>query len=395
MFDSDKISRRNALRTIGAGASAQLSIGLAAGKTREREHRLGFDEINEEVQKEWQSIMRRHGKIVDTEHAASGKNGKTYSSKRLSSAMESRNNDQSVMIQRLKFEDGYTAKVMTAIDRDIRSNGGKFIKKIDNRRFKTVLSSGDVKTLEQNQQEARASRDSIKDADFAASSNPSEQHSVRLSESASLSIASNSYDFSATEAEDGDSAENCLGPCVAQGVNWATDVDEADNRCGVSVLDAVVSIEANAYAEVYTLFDNDVKTGDFDITFDGYTRGTVSSLGMAAGVEFLGFVRNLDNDVTDAVSLGTLDSTWYDYLETIDAQWGPGDGAGPGDDAPYTDYEFSPELNEGDTYALGIRMEVDLANLSLPGAITINFTDTDNPLDEDFGMAYNVIGVDW
>jgi hypothetical protein len=216
-----------------------------------------------------------------------------------------------------------------------------------------------------------------------------------LADKTNFSGGSSGYDYAATDAEDGNSAQNCPGPCSIQGINWATDTDEADNRCGVTVVDAVVSIEADAYAEVYTTANNNVKTGDFDITFDGYTKGTVSSLGMAAGTDFLGVVKNLDTGESDAIHLGTLSSKWYDVVDLIDEQWGPGDGAGPGDDAPYTDYEFTTELTEGDTYAFGIRMNVNLANLSLPGSITINFTDTDNPLDAGYGMSYDVIGADW
>lgn len=391
MSDTPRLKRRTALRTIGLGATAQLGFGLVAGDTAEGEQRLEIDDINEEVQKAWQSTVRRHGEVVDTEYAAIGPTNVAHSSKRLASvAKANRDDGRSMMIQRLEFEDGYTAEVTTAMDRD----GSTFLKKINDQRFKTILSSDDVGSLKQNQREKVVAH-SERDADFAASANPSKNQVADLSKKSTLSATSSHYDYSATEADDGDSDRNCPGPCWVQGINWATDVDEDDNRCGVTVTDAAVSIEADAYAEVYTLVDNDMKTGDFDITFDGYTAGTVSSLGMAAGTDFLGFVRNVDKDTQDSIHLGTLSSDWYDAVDIIDEQWGPGDGAGPGDDAPYTDYEFTTELIEGDTYAFGIRMAVDLANLSLPGAITINFTDTSNPLDKGFGMSYNVIGADY
>lgn len=391
MSDNHHVKRRTALRAIGLGATAQLGIGLVAGDTAEREQRLGIDDINEEVQKAWRSTVRRHGEIVDTEYAAVGPADVAHSSKRLASvAKANRDDGRSMMIQRLEFEDGYTAEVTTAMDRD----GGTFLKKIDDQRFKTTLSPDDVRSLKQNQREKVVAH-SERDADFAASANPSKNQVADLSKKSTLSAASSHYDYSATEADDGDSDQDCFGPCLVQGVNWATDVDEDDNRCGVTVLDAVVSVEANAYAEVYTLANNNVKTGDFDITFDGYTAGTVSSLGMASGTDFIGFVRNVDKGTQDAIHLGTLSSDWYDVVDIIDEQWGPGNGAGPGDDAPYTDYEFTTELIEGDKYAFGIRMAVDLANISLPGAITMNFTDTNNPLDKGFGMSYDVIGADW
>lgn len=394
MSDKHRVNRRTALRAIGLGATAQLSTGQVVGDTADSEQRLDIGDINEEVQKEWQSTVRQHGEIVDTEHAAVGASDAAYSSKRLSSAAEAyQSGDWSVMIQHLEFEDGYTAEVTTAMDRNVDADSGTFLKEIDGQRFKTVLSSADIRTLKQDRRSKRIGTPSQGGADFAASTDPSEYDVSDLSEMSALSNSS-SYDYVTTEADDGDSEQNCLGPCWVQGVNWATDVDEDDNRCGVTVLDAVVSIEADAYAEVYSVANNNVKTGDFDITFDGYTAGTVSSLGMAAGTDFLGFVRNVDEGTEEAIHLGTLNSDWYDVVDIINERWGPGDGAGPGDDAPFTDYKFTTEMVEGDTYAFGIRMAIDLANLSFPGAITINFTDTNNPLDKGFGMSYHSIGID-
>lgn len=390
------ISRRTALKSLGTAATAPIGVGLTSAKSSPTQHQIDIDDINEEVQKEWQSVIKRHGKIIDSEHAALGKTDTIFSTKELASIAESaRTRGQIMALQRIRFEDGYTADVTTALDRTAHTDGGTFRKAVDGIQFKTNLSQRDVRTLNQKQQEATVGENTTKDTEFAATANPVTHDTTTLADKTDFSVRSGNYDYEATSAEDSNSAQSCPGPCWLWGLNWATDTDEADNRCGVSAVDAVVSINADAYAEVFTTAYNNVKTGYFDITFDGYTKGTVSSLGMAAGTDFLGFVKNLDTGESEAINIGTLNSNWADVVDTIDAQWGPGDGAGPGDDAPYTDYEFTTELTEGDTYAFGIRMNVSLANISLPGSITINFTDTSNPLDDGFGMSYDVIGADW
>lgn len=313
----------DALRTVGVAGAAQLGVGLAAGKTSGNERRLDLDDIDDAVQKEWRSVVRRHGDIVDSEYAAIGRTDTTYSSERLASEAETKRNDRQVTtVQRIEFEDGYTAEVLTAMDRNVQRNGGTFRKQIDDKRFKTDLSPDDVRTLQRAQREERVGVHSTTDLDFAASADPDARQVASLSDKTDFGGGSPRYDYTATDANRSESGHDCPGPCWIQGINWATDTDEADNRCGVSMVDAVVSIEADAYAEVYTTALNNVKTADFDITFDGYTKGTVSSPGMAAGTDFLGFVKNLDTGDSEAIHLGTLSSKWYDFVDIIDEQGG-------------------------------------------------------------------------
>lgn len=401
MRENNRVSRRTVLKSISLGTGVVLGPGMVSGTVNNTKEKVEYDRIREEVLKEWRALIRRHGAVSGVEYGATDGQYRSASNENIRGLIKKVNKSgESTMIHRYKFEDGYTTNIITKT----KQNGKKSVgsssvlkKKIDGKQFKTTLNHRWVDELGNNwERQKNIWNDKVREtvnSEFANDFNPN-QHKIRnLTDQQSVGTHSSSYH--AYKAEDGNSNKDCPGPCWLQGINFATDVDTQDNRCGVSVTDAVVSIEADAYAEVYSVYENNANTGEFEVTFDGYTKGTLSSLFMAGGVKFLGFVRNVDSGETDAIQIGTLDANWYDAGKGVDTQWGPSHGAGPGGDAPYTDYKFDTDLKEGETYAFGIRMEINLANLSLPGAITINFTDTNNPLDDGYGMSYDWISLDW